>query len=243
VTVPNVQPPATEGQLTRTVVSPSLPRVNLMPPEIAEAAKFRRFQLAMGGAVLAAVAVVGALYFQAQGSKGNAQSGLDAARNQQTALQAKLNSLQSVQQVYAEAAAKEAMLKQAMGQEVRWSSYLTDLALHMPDNVWLTTVQASETAVPVTGTTAAAPAAATPATGTTTLAPAGIGTVTFSGVAFSHNDVAAWLDALAKEKGFTNPYFSNSTETTLGPRTVVNFASSVSLTDAAKSGRYTATGS
>jgi len=30
-----------------------------MPPEIAEAARFRRFQLAMGGAVVAAVAVVG----------------------------------------------------------------------------------------------------------------------------------------------------------------------------------------
>jgi hypothetical protein len=50
--------PNVDGQITQVTGVPVMPRVNLMPPEIAEAAKFRRFQLAMGGAVVAAVGIL-----------------------------------------------------------------------------------------------------------------------------------------------------------------------------------------
>jgi Tfp pilus assembly protein PilN len=136
-----------------------------------------------------------------------------------------------VQDVYTQVASRQAMLTQAMGQEVRWSRYLADLSLRVPDKVWLTSVTATETATGLTGT-----APATPAVPGTT---AGIGTMTLAGVAFTHNDVATWLDVLAKERGFADPYFSNATEAEMGPRTVVNYSSSVVLTDEAKSGRYT----
>ena len=43
-----------------------------------------------------------------------------------------------------------------------------------------------------------------------------------------------------KERGFADPYFSNSTEAQIGPRTVVDYTSSVVVTDEAKSNRYTA---
>jgi hypothetical protein len=69
--------------------------------------------------------------------------------------------------------------------------------------------------------------------------PAGIGTVTFTGVGFSHDDVAVWLESLATQKGYANPYFSSSTETLLGTRKTVNFTSTATLTPAAYSGRYT----
>src|SRR5438270_13910164 len=120
------------------------------------------------------------------------------------------------------------MLTQAMGQEIRWSYYLTDLSLKVPDHVWLTNVTATETAGSASPTAAAA----------TSIVPAGIGTVTFSGTAFSHDDVASWLDGLAKERGYTNAYFTNSTKAKIGERDVVNFSSSVTLTQAALSGRY-----
>ena len=224
--MPNVNDTTRESVTTTT----SLPRINLLPPEIAEAAKFRRFQFAMGGAVAAAVVIVGALYVHGQSSVSSAQDELDNAQAQQTTLQQTLASLHGVQDVYAQVAAKQAMLTQAMGQEVRWSRYLADLSLRVPDKVWLTNVTATETA---TGLTGAAPVAPT-TPGTT----AGIGTITFAGIAFSHDDVAAWLDVLAKERGFAEPYFSNSTETQIGPRTVVNYTSSVVMTDEAKSGRF-----
>ena len=44
----------------------------------------------------------------------------------------------------------------------------------------------------------------------------GIGTVTVSGVGFSHDDVAVWLESLAGQKGYANPYFSSSTESLIG---------------------------
>ena len=224
--MPNVNETARESVATTT----TLPRVNLLPAEIAEAARFRRFQLVMGGAVVAAVVAVGALYVHGQSAVHDAQADLDNAHAQQATLQNTLTSLRSVQDVYAQVAAKQAMLTQAMGQEVRWSGYLADLSLRVPDKVWLTNITATETTVG----TAAAPAAPT-APGTT----AGIGTVTFAGVAFSHDDVATWLDVLAKERGYANAYFTNSTESKIGSRTVVNYTSSVVLTDQAMSGRYT----
>ena len=210
----------------------SLPRVNLLPPEIHAAAKFRKLQLALAGAGVAAVAVVGLLTVNAHHGVTRAQSDLQSAQSQQSSLQSQLAGLQSVRDVYTQVAAKKAMLRQALGSEIRWSYYLTDLSLKVPQNVWLTNVSAAEQA---TGASAAAPAAAGAG-----LAPAGVGSVNFTGVAFSHDDVATWLDALAKERGFANAYFTNSTKATIGPREVVNFSSSVTLTQAALSGRYTA---
>ncbi len=64
--------------------------------------------------------------------------------------------------------------------------------------------------------------------------------MTFTGVGFAHDDVAVWLESLAKQKGYANPYFANSTEALIGTRKVVNFTSTTTLTSAALSGRYTA---
>ena len=222
--------PNVEGQATQVVTgAPVMPRVNLMPPEIAEAAKFRRFQLAMGGAVIGAVAIVAALYVSAHGGVTSAQKQLDDAKQQNLALQSQRAQLQSVQDIYTQVAAKKAMLGTAMGDEIRWSTYLNDLSLRIPDHVWLTNIAATQNT-----------AGALPTSTTSSLtASTAIGNVTFTGVAFSHDDVATWLEMLAKEKGFSNPYFTNSTESTIGPRIVDDFTSSVDLSDAAKSGRYT----
>jgi Tfp pilus assembly protein PilN len=54
-----------------------------------------------------------------------------------------------------------------------------------------------------------------------------------------HDDVARWLDALSRLKGFANPTFSSSTETAIGSRSVVNFGSQADVTAAALSNRYT----
>jgi Tfp pilus assembly protein PilN len=220
--------PNLEGQATQVVTGvPVMPRVNLMPPEIAEAARFRRFQFAMGGAVVGAVAIVVALYVNAHAGVTTAQRQLDDAMQQHATLQAQRTQLQSVQDVYTQVSAKQAMLSTAMGDEIRWSTYLNDLSLRIPDHVWLTSVAATQK----TGAQATTVSSTSPDS-------AAIGNVTFTGVAFTHDDVATWLESLGKEKGYANPYFTNSAETVIGPRTVDDFTSSVDLSDAAKSGRY-----
>jgi len=123
-----------------------------------------------------------------------------------------------------------------MGQEIRWSYVLNDLSFRMPNGVWLTGVTASETD---TGVTPATGSSSATSSGTTALTPTGIGTITFGGVAITHDDVATWLDALAREKGFSDPTFSNAAESLIGARKVDNFSSSVVLNNQALSNRYT----
>lgn len=214
---------------TRAEVSlSSLPRVNLLPPEIAEGRRMRRIQVGLGGAVVGALGVVALLYVGASSSVSSAQTELDAANARHASLQAESAKYRDVTAVYAQAAAAQAMLTQAMGEEVRYSQFLNDLSLTVPENVWLKNVTFSQSAP-------AAPSAAAAASATA----AGIGTVTFTGVGFSHDDVAVWLESLATQKGYTNPYFSSSTEALLGTRKTVNFTSTATLTSAAYSGRYT----
>lgn len=199
-----------------------LPRVNLLPPEIEERKKLKQIQVGLGAAVLASVGVVGLLFMAASSSVGSAQEEVDTATAQSTALRAEAATYSNVTQVYAQAAAAQALLTQAMGEEIRFSRFMNDLSLTVPDNVWVKGATFTQ------GSSPAAVGSTEP----------GVGTVTFTGVGFSHDDVAVWLESLATQKGYTNPDFTNSTETLLGTRKVVNFASTVQLTSAALSGRY-----
>lgn len=214
-----------ETQLTWGTTA-TLPRVNLLPPEIAEKRAFRRIQFGLGAAVVAAVGVVGALYLGATGSLSHAESDLAASKATNTQLQGQVAQYASVTAIYAAAAAAQASLTSAMGDEVRYSQMLNDLSLSVPDNVWLSNL-AYATTPPGAG---AAPGG---------LASTGIGTLTATGTAFSHDDVAVLLESLMGLKTYANSYFTSSAETLLGTRKVVTYTVTADVTPAAKSGRYT----
>jgi Tfp pilus assembly protein PilN len=219
---------------TQTVQSASpvvMPQVNLMPPEIAETERLRRLQRAMAGAVVVSAVLVGGLYWHTKQGVTSAQNQLTAAEAQHSSLQVKYNSLNDVQQVFTQVQAKRLLVQDAMGQEIRWSFVLNDLTTAVPDNVWLTGFTAVETTVP--GAAAAPPAVG--ADGTTT----GIGSLTFTGISFTHDQVANWLDSQAKVKGFADPSFQTAIKDSLGPQGIVQFSSSVVLTEKALSNRYT----
>jgi len=201
----------------------ALPKVNLLPPEIAEQARFRKVQAGLAGGVLAAVGVVALLYVGASSSLGEANTELETAQATSTQLQAESAKYADVTAVYAQAAAAQAMLAEAMGQEVRYSRFLSDLGLSVPENVWITSL-------------AYAQAPVDPAVGATE---PGVAKLTVSGKGFSHEDVALWLESLAAQSTYANPYFSTSTEALIGTREFVDFTSTASLTPAALSGRYT----
>ena len=199
----------------------SLPRVNLLPPEIAETARMRRIQVGLGCAVLGTVTAVALLYVSATHGVSSAQDEVTAANARNASLRADVVQYKDVTAVYDRATAAQAMLTQAMGEEVRYSQFLSDLSLTIPSNVWVKSLNFTQ------GTSASAVGAA------------GIGTVTVTGIGFSHDDVAVWLESLAQQKGYTDPYFSSSSEALLESRKTVNFTSTATLTPAAYSGRYT----
>jgi len=213
----------------------TMPRVNLLPPEIAEKAALRRSQVAMAGVGLAAVAVVGVMYMQASAKVNDAAADKETALATGTKLQGDLNKLQNVRDVYAQVDGARLTLARAMATEILWSSYLHDLTLTIPENVWLEKLSAT---VPNTMAAGAAPGgAAGPSSGG--IINNGIGRITVEGHAFVHNDVASWLESLTKQKGYSNPYFTRS-ESKDGTkvRSTVAFTSTVDLTPAALANRY-----
>lgn len=207
-----------------------LPCVNLLPPEVAEQARLRQTKGYLSLVVVAALVVVGLLFHQAQGSVGGAQSQLDTASAAEVGVIAQTAKLKDVTAQYARAAAAEQGLVQAMSAEVRYSRLLNDLSLSIPDNVWLT--NAAWTQPDAGSVTAAASSAVTSA----------IGTATFSGVAFEYGDVSTWLEALADQKGYSNPYLSTSAAELLGTRKTVKWTATVDLGPDTLSGRYVKAG-
>lgn len=207
-------------------------RVNLIPPEIAEARRLRGVQVAVGSAVLLTVAGVGALYFQQAGVVGTANNQLTAAKTENSRLQAEQSRLGNVNALYAKVDAANAMLTSAKAPQVLWSRYLEDVRLRLPEKTWLTSVAFKEQPAPAgagaTAPSAAAPSAATPVSdGAAPVTPAAgaarpgaaapacsgtVATVSVEGSGYTHRDVADWLDRLAGLKAVTNPYLTSSTE-------------------------------
>lgn len=212
---------------TRTA---ALPRVNLLPPEIRQVQAFRRIQMGLGVAVLGTVGVVALLYGSASHSVTSAQSQVDRAASEQAQLNRQIKSYTGVTTVYAAAEAARQQLSTAMADEIRYSQLLNDISLSIPSNVWLESMSFTQRAP---GAAAAGPAA-------TVLpgAPLTVGQATFSGVAFSHDDVATWLEAMAGLKTYTNPYFSQSAEALIGTRPVVNWSGTTDIVPTAYSHRY-----
>jgi Tfp pilus assembly protein PilN len=221
---------STAQQTVTAVVA--LPRVNLLPPEIAEQAKFKRVQAGLGGGVLVALGLVGVAFVVANGQVSSAQDDLATQEARNRTLTAQQAQYAEVPVVYAAVDAARARLAQAMGREIRWSYVLNDLSLATPSKVWLT----SMTVTPNNDDTAVG-GAATPATDTY-LQP-GLGTVTFEGKGYRHNDVASWLLALGKEPGLKNPYFTSSKVEQIGEQDTVTFTSQATITEDALSGRWT----
>jgi Tfp pilus assembly protein PilN len=214
----------------------TMPRVDLMPLEVAEDAALRRLKTGCAAAIVAAAVVVSSLMVQGHNAVQDRKKDLAQAQSEQTAMQSKVASLAHVAATYAAVSSAEELLTQTLGGEVRWSNQLRDLSLTIPANVWLSTMSITPAA------SAATPAAAssTATTGTAaSAASAGVATISFQGVASSRDDVAKWLESITSEKGYTNASYSTSTEQVLGSKIFVNFNSTVTVTAAAQSGRFT----
>jgi len=212
----------------------TLPRVNLLPPEIGERRRLKKVQTGLGAGVAAAVVVVGALTLLAMAQVNSAQEDLDAKKARGAQLQSQQAQYAEVPLVFAQVEAASAQLGQAMRKEVRWSYFLNDLSLNVPGKVWLTSMTVTQD---VDGAVAATANPTVPGGGTY-LTP-GLGTVTFQGKGYAHNDVAAWLNALTRQNGLTQPYFTSSAQEEIGNESAVAFTSQATITEDALSGRYT----
>jgi Tfp pilus assembly protein PilN len=206
----------------------TLPKVNLLPTEISEGARFRNLQAAMGLSVLLAVVVIGGLTYIASGDVSDAQAGLTTAQDEGTQLQAKVHTFADVPEHYAQASAAAAQLQQAMSQEIRYSFILNDISLRMPAGVWLTTLNISQ---PVD----------TPGTAKGAWGDSQLTAIKATGTALNLNDVAGWLTAMARGTNYTDPYLGTANTSTSATSTTSQwtFDSTLGITTKALSNRYT----
>ena len=208
-----------------------VPRVNLLPPEILQARRFRRTQQVLAGVLAATVVVaVGATVWAAH-DVSLAQDDLQAVAARTTALHAQELRYAEVPKVLAQVDAATSARQAALGEDVLWYRFLDDLAVATPQSVWLGSVTVSQNTGVVATTTDA-------------LTPSNRGTVTFSGTALHFPEVASWLsqvgavhglDASRLQTAARNGDVSGVTNAKAGQ---VTFTSTVVITSDALSHRY-----
>jgi Tfp pilus assembly protein PilN len=208
--------------LTSTGRAP-LPRVNLLPPEVHQARKLRRTQAGLGAGIAVLAVILGGAYLVQASAAGDAKNDLAKSTATTGSLEAKKAVYNDVPRTIQAIDAAQGAREQAMATDVLWYRYLNDLSYVTPAHTWLTELDVKS----------AGGDANTAALGTT-----GVASIQIKGLSKKHVDVAAWLNALAKESGFTQPYFTDAINTDLNGTTVVRFDSTVNVTADALSHRY-----
>jgi Tfp pilus assembly protein PilN len=191
-------------------------RINLLPPEIKQRQRVRR---QTGAVVALGVVVLGLVagFFVLQQIRLNGLRN-DLADQEQVnaALRAQIAELQQFDDLQQELLATRQLLTQLTEDEVHWSGILRDVSLVIPGNVWLTTMEGSlEGEEVVTGSGL-------------------VGQISVNGYGLSHRAVALWLSRLEDVEAFANPWVSNSQKTTIGATEVVQFSSTVDLSELAR---------
>lgn len=213
-----------------------MPRVNLLPPEIAAAAKLKRLKAVLGLTVLAVMALLVLAFLWVSGQVGGAEEELATAQATGNVLEAEVATYAEVPQVLLAVDTAQADLATAMTPEIRWSFYLNDLSLTIPRTTRLTDITAvnEAAAAQLTGTVTTAEGVVTP------LGEMSMGSMTFSGKSTDFDAVAVWLQSLARQEGYIEPSVQNVTraDSEGSSGTFFEVQSTTQLSLEASSGRY-----
>jgi Tfp pilus assembly protein PilN len=182
-------------------------QIDLLPTVYAESQRERRTLAMIVGAGLTILLLLVAYWFVLGRRVADAESDLAAAQQRNSQLQAQIAELQRFADLEAEVQAKESALKSVMSGDVAWPSVLTEIAMVIPGEVWLTDLTAS----------AGATEGATPVgTETATVRVVGgqpTGRIQFRGGSLTMPGVSKWLIRLAGTKGFSAAWLTSAKET------------------------------
>lgn len=216
--------------------SPATSGVNLLPPDALVRQRARRLRVRLGGALAGTAVLVAAAAGIAWGQARGEQEDLDRARAERDGLQAASQGYGEVTRLATDIELTEGQLGTAMGSEVRWSRYLADLSGTFSDNAWLLYLGGS---VDEPGPASPAQPSGRDPAGAFPVAGDGVGQVRFTGRALSHDDVAALLSALSRQRGTAAPYLIDSVAgKDEGGRDIVEFNAYATLRPEILSRRY-----
>ncbi len=225
--------------------------VDLLPRQSRSRAQESRSRV-LAGAAIGAAALLGVLAVPtvvARQQVDDKRGDLAAVERETQALQREIADLASAQQLQAQISALEAGLGGLLATDVSWVGLMEDVARTMPDGVWLTSFQGQVTlAAPAASSSSRSAAGedadddggSTRRAATAAVTPAFSGTVSFEGGALDYPSVAEWLERLGDPEAFPafdGLWVSNASQAETDGRTTVEFSSSGSLTEAARSDR------
>jgi Tfp pilus assembly protein PilN len=209
-------------------------RIDLLPATYAEkrAQKRNLAGVVAGGCVLLALLLV--WWFMLGSQVSGAQSDLDAAQARNRTLQAQIAELQRFADLQNEVRSKEQALTAIMAGDIAWPSLMTEIAMVIPGEVWLTNMAASagvtEGAAPVASESAEIRISGKQPTGR----------ISFTGRSLTMPGIGKWLLRLEGSKAFSAAYLEAATKTdpTEGTTPFIDFTSTLELNGKAFSLRY-----
>jgi Tfp pilus assembly protein PilN len=210
-------------------------QVDLLPERYAQRRRERRdiALIAIAG-LLVLVLLIG--YWFILGTRvSNEKNNLADAQAHNAVLQAQINKLQVFANLEEEVAAKREALATVMTGDLNWPAVMTEIAMVIPGDVWLTELTASA------GATEGSVPAGTETNPIRISDKIPTGRIEFSGNALSMPGIAKWLIRLSTVKSFDAIWLSNAqaSEATDTSPSVVNFDSTIELGDKALSNRFT----
>lgn len=198
-------------------------RINLLPPELAKKRRGQQLSSTMAIAGVGLIAVFVMLYVVQVFRLGGERETLEREAQRNGQLRARVAALSDFDDLEDELRSKTELLEELTRNEVRWSVVLADVSLIIPSDVWLTSFTGNVSGATGDEGEVAEEEGAEPS----------LGDVAMNGTTFSHGDVARWLTRLGNVDGFISPYLSLSTRAQIGDTPVVNFNSTVQLSEKA----------
>ncbi len=196
-------------------------RINLLPPEQRVKASRERGLLWAILILVVVVVALGLAYMWQNKQVSDKQAELDDVTAQTSAVQQQIAALKPYADIQATRTAMTATAKGIYDARVSWSTVLQEISLVIPDNVRLSAFTGAVPATMLPGTAVAIPAG-TPATTTD---------VTFTGMTYTHQDVADFMTRLGLIPQLTNVQLTSSTGAlgTDGSLVTVTFTVTASL--------------
>jgi Tfp pilus assembly protein PilN len=208
-------------------------RIELLPQAYFEQRRQRRVT---AGVIIAGLLILTLLigYWVTLGVRiANEQERLAEITASNQALQAQIDELQRFADMDAELKAKQAALATVMASDVDWPGVMTELAMVIPGEIWLTNMTASA------GQTEGATQVGTETAPVRVTAEEAFGRIQFQGKSVTMPGVAKWLIRLRTSREFNALWLNSATEEEIEEGTeVVNFDSTLELGREAASNRF-----
>jgi Tfp pilus assembly protein PilN len=181
-------------------------RVDLLPGSYVERRRQQRQTGFVILAILVAVLLVIGYWFYLGTQISDAESELAEVEQTNASIQAEIDKLQRFADLDESIKTKQAALTTVMAGDVDWPAVLTEIALVIPGEVWLTEMTGS--ALVVEGATPAGTETA-PIRPTTNQS---FGRITFSGRSITMPGIAKWMIRLGTVKKFATVWLNDATE-------------------------------